>query len=213
MPLLLEHSGPGCRWGIWKTDETDAELLALLPHGEAYRAEAARFSSAHRRTEWLAVRVLLFHLLGSEHRIAYHLNGRPYLADASRAISISHTRGYVAVIVGSPYGEVSIDIEQYGEKVHRVARRFIRDDESVATYQNTDTWSLLLHWSAKEVMYKSLDAQDVDFVRHLRILPFTPAESGTFVALEQRTPQRRRFRIHYRIFPAFVLTWHVRGDI
>jgi hypothetical protein len=62
-------------------------------------------------------------------------------------------------------------------------------------------------------MYKSLDATDVDFARQLRILPFTPAESGTISAREYCTPQRRRFAIRYRIFTDFVLTWHVRGDI
>mgnify|MGYP000016543064 CR=1 FL=1 len=67
------------------------------------------------RLEWLAVRVLLYTLSGEEKEIAYHPSGKPYLADASASLSISHTKGYVAVVLGLPGREVGIDIEQYGE--------------------------------------------------------------------------------------------------
>ena len=73
-----------------------------------------RFTAAHRRLEWLAVRVLLYTLSGEEKEIAYHPSGKPYLADDSASISISHTKGYVAVALGLPGREVGVDIEQYG---------------------------------------------------------------------------------------------------
>ena len=38
-----------------------------------------------------------------EKEIAYYSSGRPYLKDGSRYISISHTRGYVAVALHSSY--------------------------------------------------------------------------------------------------------------
>lgn len=196
----------GCRWGIWKTDESLNELLALLPHPEQYASGMRRFAAEHRRREWLAVRVLLYVLTGEEKEIAYTPAGKPFLVDKTASISISHTRGYVAVLLGLRNREVGIDIEQYGERVRKVASRFMREDEVSASFRDTDTWSLLLHWSAKETMFKCMNTSEVDFRKHLHIFPFPVAEQGVFSAREYRTAENRRFTIHYYLFPDFVLT-------
>lgn len=195
-----------CQWGIWKTDESLDELLALLPHPEQYAAGMQRFAAEHRRREWLAVRVLLYILTGTEKEIAYTVAGKPFLVDATASISISHTRGYVAVLLAPRNREVGIDIEQYGERVRKVASRFMREDEVPAFFHDTDTWSLLLHWSAKETMFKCMDTSEVDFRKHLHIFPFPIAEQGVFSAREYRTAENRHFTIHYYLFPDFVLT-------
>ena len=82
-----------------------------------------------------------------------------------------------------------------------------RDDEAALPFEGDDTWSLLLHWSAKETLFKCLDAEGVDFRRHLRIIPFRPARRGVFHAREYRTGERRRFFVRYLLHPGFVLTW------
>lgn len=179
----------------------------MLPCRDVYRTAVQAFKSEHRRQEWLAVRVLLYTLLGEEREITYRPDGKPYLTDVSASISISHTRGYVAVILGQPDREVGIDIEQYGERVRKVAPRFMRDDEVPSLFRNTNTWSLLLHWSAKETIFKCLNASEVDFRNHIRLFPFSVDEAGVFLAEEYRTPARRRFAIHYHLFPDFVLTF------
>lgn len=207
MPLLQQHMDSSCKWGIWKMSETLDELLHMLPRTEVYRQGMQRFSAEHRRLEWLSVRVLLFSLLGEEKEIAYLSSGKPYLADQSASISISHTRGYVSVIIGEPGKEVGIDIEQYGERVHKVAHKYMRADEVLSLYKETDTWSLLLHWSAKEVMFKCLNTAEVDFREHLRIFPFAVSTKGVFSAEEYRTPAQRKFTINYLLHPEFVLTW------
>lgn len=207
MALFMQHTEPRCKWGIWKMDESPDELLAMLPQQESYRHALQRFSAEHRRREWLAVRVLLYALLGEEKTVAYHPNGKPYLADGSASISISHTRGYVSVILGEDGKEVGIDIEQYGERVHKVAHKYMRADETAALYQGTDTWALLLHWSAKEVMFKCMNTEEVDFRAHLRIFPFVVSQCGDFLAEEYRTQEKLKFHIHYLLHPDFVLTW------
>ena len=111
-----------------------------------------------------------------------------------------------AVLLGGPEKEVGIDVECYGERVRKVAHKFVREDESVSWYKGTETWSLLLHWSAKETMFKCMNTSDVDFRKHLHILPFTVEEQGVFSAVEYRTAEKRNFRIHYYLFPDFVLT-------
>lgn len=206
MPLFRQHKDPACHWGIWKMDETYEALCTLLPPSLVAEAEQ-RFSAPHRRQEWLSVRALLKELSGEELTVGYLPSGKPYLSGSSKHISISHTRGYVAVILS--HSSVGIDIEQYAPRVHKVASKYMRDDELPRPYEGDDTWSLLLHWSAKEVLFKCLDAEEVDFKQHLRIFPFVPASRGSFSACEYKTAKQQTFLIHYWLHPDFVLTWTV----
>lgn len=96
------------------------------------------------------------------------LFGKALSKDGSRYISISHTRGYVAVALHSSC-EVGMDIEQYGTRVRKVASRFIRSDEEPAMMEGDEVYALLLHWSAKEALFKLMGVEEVDFIRHLRI--------------------------------------------
>lgn len=212
MGLFLEHRTDTFQLGIWKIDESIEELLTLLPCVAKYKAASEHFTSMHRQMEWLAVRVLLYTLLGEEKEIVYVESGKPYLKDNSYYISISHTRGYVAVIL-SFLPVVGIDIERSGERVRKVAHKFMRDDEVLSFYNGTDLWSMLLHWSAKEVMFKCLDKSEVDFRRHLQISPFQVEEHGTFEAQEYRTTEEFEFNIHYLIYPEFVLTWQCSNNL
>ena len=208
MALFLQHKEPGWLLGIWKMEESLDEVRHALDDEPLWQHAQRAFASPHRRLEWLSVRLLLFRLLGERKEIAYLPSGKPYLADGSAYISISHTKGYVALLVGD--SPVSIDIEHYSPRVHRVASRFLRADEQVTPYQGDLTWGLLLHWSAKEVLFKSLEQDEVDLQRHLRIERFDTQEVGLFRAYEYRTEAAgREYAICYRLFPDFVLTWWV----
>ena len=55
-----------------------------------------------------------------------------------------------------------IDIEQYAQRVHKVSDRYIRSDEQTEPYQDDMTWGLLLHWSAKEAVFKRMENADAD---------------------------------------------------
>lgn len=205
MSLLFNKTVDSCRIAVWKMDETPDELRAALAGTSLYEEAERKFLSLQRRKEWLSVRILLRDMLGEHKAVCYHPSGRPYLADNSFHIGISHTKGFVTVMLGNR--PVSVDIEQYGQRVHRVADRFVRADEVIADYRAEDTWSLLLHWSAKETLFKYLDASEVDFKEHFRIFPFALQEQGTFQAQEYRTQCCRTFLIHYLLHPDFVLTF------
>lgn len=208
MSLYRIHQDDGLLLGIWKVEETAESLLNMLDNRSWYEEAVNRFPEK-RLTEWLAVRVLLKTLCGGEKEVAYYPSGRPYLKDGSRHISISHTRGYVAVALHLSR-KVGIDIEQYGTKVERVVSRFIREDELPVFWRGGRIYSLLLHWSAKETLFKLIDSVEVDFIDHLRILPFVPSEEGELEAREYKTGQRGTFRIYYLVHPDFVLTWTVK---
>lgn len=207
MPLFQKFQEEELLVGVWKIDETVGQLLALLDNPSFYEKNLSRFASDTRKSEWLAVRVLLKTLCGTEKEIAYLPSGKPYLADGSARFSISHTSGYAAIVI-HPIYDVGVDIEKYGTRVRKIASRFLRLDEKTTVEQGDEICALLLHWSAKETLFKVMGVEGVDFIRHLHILPFVmKEEDGCFEAEEYRTEKQQRYHIRYRIHPKFVLTW------
>lgn len=215
MALFLENKSDNLYWAVWKMEESPEVLLSLLPERrrEVCLQEMQRFVSERRKLEWLSVRVLLYSMLQEDKEIAYSPEGKPLMADNSSFISISHTKGYVAVILSYVH-PVGIDIEQYGQRVHRVADRYIRSDERVEVgcvadmplNQDDKTWSLLLHWSAKETIFKRMENPDAD-LRKLRLSHFIPQEKGLFHVQEFVTESQRIYSVGYHICADFVLTW------
>lgn len=206
MPLFRKYQQGDLTVAVWKVDETVEQLRSMFHQFSVYEEGFARFSAEKRKQEWLAVRVLLKEMLGEEKSIAYLPSGKPYLEDGSMHVSFSHTHGYVAVAL-HPSAEVGVDIEQYGTRVQRVASRFIREDEKVSIASGDEIVGLLLHWSAKETMFKLMDDQGVDFIDHLHVLPFQHEKSGTFKACEYRSDKEMEFLIHYDTHPDYVLTF------
>lgn len=192
--------------GVWKVEETIGRLKRMLPRSLVYEPDLLEVKSDKRKLEKLAVRALLKELVGEEKEIAYLPSGKPYLVDESACVSFSHTQGYVAVAL-HPALEVGIDIEQYGTRVQRLAARFVREDEMPSVRAGDEIYALLLHWSAKETMFKLMEQADVDFLDHLHILPFRPVAAGDMDAVEYRTGKRQTFRISYDTHPDYVLTY------
>ena len=114
MASFLQYKTNGIQWAVWKMEESLDVLLLLLPG--ARRAfceqELNRFVSERRKMEWLSVRVLLYSMLQEDKEIGYSPEGKPYLTDHSFFISISHTKGYVAVMLASSV-PVGIDIDAF----------------------------------------------------------------------------------------------------
>ena len=208
MALYLKAKISDFKLGVWKTEESINELLSSFPDYSFYEKELQRFSADSRKREWLAVRVLLAALCGEEKRVIYNSIGKPYLEDASFRISISHTHGYVAVAL-HPSKEVGIDIEQYGDKVRKVRHKFLIPQEDANISKENEIAHLLLHWSAKETVYKMIGIEDTELKQHIRITPFTPQEKGIFIAKECKTGRQQIYTIHYLVHPDFVLTFSV----
>lgn len=206
MLIRKEHTGNGGLLGIWKTDESCDDLLLLLP--EKMRMDAVghvkNLHSQRRAIEWLSTRILLFMMLGKEKTIRNNSNGKPYLEDGTYQISISHTMGYVAILIHET-DPVGIDVEFRSERVSKVAEKFIGDNEFIDLSQKTV--HQLLHWSAKESLFKLMEETEIHFKHHLHIQPFTPAAKGTMTATETKTCRNNTFTVHYEVHPDYVLTW------
>ena len=112
MPLLKTWTEENGRWGIWQVTETLEELYACLSD-DVVRQELERLKAPSRKMEYLAVRVLLKTMLGKEVRIGHEPSGKPFLTGGEYHVSISHTKGYVAVGLHES-AQPGIDLEAYG---------------------------------------------------------------------------------------------------
>lgn len=204
MPILIKSTAP--LFGVWKIDESPEELLLRLEKKKDCISVLENIHAEARQQEWLASRVLLKEILGREVRVAYHPNGAPYLPDESLYISISHTKGYAAVLVqGHPMA--GIDIEYRSERVIRIRSRFMNPEEEKGIDKSHETEHLLIHWCAKETLFKMIGQREVDFCTHLHVSPFPYADTGTFGVYETRTGEQNSYQLAYRVDPCFVLTF------
>ena len=144
-------------------------------------------------------------LLGEEVRVDYHSTGAPFLACVPLYISISHTKDYVAVILDKrPTG---IDIEYRSDRILKIRSRFMNPEEEAGIDLEHEVEHLLIHWCAKETLFKIIGQEGVDFQKHLHVNPFPYLSSGTFKGRETRTEACREYELAYQVTPDYVLTW------
>ena len=194
---------------IWKTTETVGELWELLHNKDFYFSDFQKLKTEKRQKEWLVARILVEMLCGSDKTITYNENGKPFLTDHSYKISISHTLNYVA-LVAHPMQEVGIDIESFGKKILHVKERFLSAEELQHIDKENETAHLLLHWCAKETIYK-MQNQNVDFREQIPILPFIPQQNGKITCHCGLAPQSpEKHTLYYNVEKDFVMVWNVK---
>lgn len=192
--------------GIWQITEEPDQMLSLLEKKELYLPYLETITNKTRKQEWLAARLLLKELSGEELLIRYHSNGMPYLPDSQYNISISHTKGYVAVILTEEKA-AGIDIEYRSGRALKLKARFMSEKELNALSSGQEEVQTLLHWSAKEVLFKMMGEEDVDFRQHLHIEPFPLETEGVIKAYETRTTKLAVFTLSYEVKGEYVCVW------
>ena len=165
--------------------------------------------SDSRKCERLAVRLLVRDLTGLEMRVCYKENGAPYLTDSHFNISISHTKGFAAVIL-SELPHPGIDIEYRSERAWKLHTKFLNAKELAFFDPHPYTQQVLIAticWCAKETAYKALQETEVDFIKHLHISPFTISDTGRLLLNETKTSAQETYQIQYQITDDYVLAW------
>ena len=156
MPLVhidIEKNIPAAIY-FWKIEENCEELAGLFAGGDTLLADAVRrFRSVKRQQEWLATRALLMQTPYSNMEILYHSNGKPYLSDNSKHISISHTHSHVAIAISER--AIGIDIEAKERNAYAVVASYLQpqEREALSTTGNPQKEAIRL-WTAKEAAFK-----------------------------------------------------------
>lgn len=202
MPLFLsEEIFPDVRLGIWAISESSDDFWALSPYVESSRSEFnALYKSEQRKCEVLAVSLLIKEIIGDNVQLLHQDNGKPYLSSGMN-ISISHTRGF-AVIIVSHSKQVSVDIEYFSNRIERIRSKFMRDDENASSQVK-----LLMHWCAKETMYKLFPEDNLTFNK-MQLLSVDGNDS-TGIITAKNIFRNRNVSVYYRTFCNCLLTYAV----
>lgn len=206
MLVRKEITEEGCLLGIWEITETSDQLLDMLSEENKEMAHKylSTIRSKKRKLEWLSIRVVLQILTNDNKTVKHTSQGQPYLSDNSYQISISHSKDY-AVVLLHKHKKVGVDIENYSNRILKIEKRFISDNEYIDPKNRT--LHLILHWCAKETLYKLMDSTKIIFKEHLHIHPFQIQNKGVIKACESLSQDTTVFDIYYEVNPNFVITW------
>lgn len=189
---------------VWKITESEEELRAELEHPELYADKVSNLKPGSRRMlEVLAVRRAMKELFyGQEQRVEYDEHGRPSLAGGPY-ISISHTKGYVAVITDDV--PVGIDIERREHRVQRVTSQFLRHEELAMLAMTPDN-DLALHlaWSAKEAAFKILGQEYYDLKQRTTISRIDIEKRSLWMEIDD---YEKPLKLRYDYTDDYVLVW------
>jgi len=197
MPLCYKIDNNDFTLGLWEltenTDQIYSEFMQIAPKNELDKVEEFKYPS--RRTEWMATRLLMYHLLNKVVEIDYDEHGKPIILNQDRCISISHTKGMVAVIIANNLA--GIDVEMVNDRVLRVEERFLSGIERTQIQEENKMQALMAYWSAKETLYKISGGRGLDFKKNFYISPFVLGQKGNFTGEIVKQNQSVGYRLNY----------------
>jgi len=205
MAIFLKNpQNPDLKLAIWKIEEPVEELCRILDHPES--ALPARMES--RQKEWLVIRILTKMLLGTNTVpvLEYDEKGKPSLPDYPYAISITHTKIYVGVLLSSS-PSCGVDLEIIHPRIEKIAGRFLSTEEQHHIHSNDPLQVLYITWGAKEVLYKIYGKGGILFKHHLKVEPFTFQKEGVVTASIEKENYSKAHSVHYRQMGELMLTY------
>lgn len=187
---------------LWSVTENVDELAALCrDHGIDTGAMPA-CKAVGRRTEIMVEHLLLWMIYGKPVELCHTPQGRPYVPDSGKHLSITHTKGLVCVAVNSSH-DVGIDVEKRGRRVLKVRERFLNEIEQ-QFIRHDDAEATLVAWTAKEALYKVAMNPEATMRDHFVLDAFEPVPGRmlTFTA----TSAHRAFVLKTLSINDYILT-------
>lgn len=198
---------PGVSLGLWQMDESPEQLFDLYPHLLPYRSSLDdKYKNDGRKLEFLAIRALMYEMLrvnGASKGLLSHAgdfthNGQGKPLFRGYHVSISHTKGYAALIL-SKKSEVAVDIEYMSDRIERIASKFLRKDEQADSLD-----SKLVHWCAKETVFKLFSEENLLF-EEMRVKPFDTMSD--WACDVENLKSGKTARVDFELAMDFVLTY------
>lgn len=197
----------GVSLGLWQMDESPEQLFDLYPHLLPYRSSLDdKYKNDGRKLEFLAIRALMYEMLrvnGASKGLLSHAgdfthNGQGKPLFRGYHVSISHTKGYAALILSNK-SEVAVDIEYMSDRVERIASKFLRKDERADSLD-----SKLVHWCAKETVFKLFSEENLLF-EEMRVKPFDTMSD--WACDVENLKSGKTARVDFELAMDFVLTY------
>ena len=215
MAVIYSEEFGNARLGLWKITEQEDELLSLADLSPLDSETFNAFKATQRRKEWLAVRALLKNMMKNPARIGYFPDGRPFLEDLSQNISISHTKGYAAILLNDQ--EIpGIDIELETRSAEKVATRILTPEELESSREGEEysNKKLLIHWCAKETVFKMVSDHSVSYLNQIHIFLNPPlAEPHPFKGTCLSEAGNLTFDLFYQSIQELIIVWGWRSGV
>ncbi|MBL6962492.1 MAG: 4'-phosphopantetheinyl transferase superfamily protein [Bacteroidetes bacterium] len=206
--VLLRQDRDKTKIGVWKMVETIDQLKKDL----VLNAPEIRFFSSlnkgKRNMHWLAGRVLLRHLLGTDHfiKVEGDVHGKPQLVNFDLELSISHSADYAAVIIGKK--KVGIDIEEIKPVIKKICTKFMTIDEiNSVPAGKSEIEQFYVYWCTKESIFKLNGKKYLLFKDHIFIDPFEYQKEGFIKAHIRQNGYERSFDVSYEEYDGYMLTY------
>ncbi|MFC2176629.1 4'-phosphopantetheinyl transferase family protein [Bacteroidota bacterium] len=197
MPLIEEIEVGENHLGLWKIDGLESRFVKDWPE------LAKQLAVKHPRTQMqrYASRLLLAEMLGEMPLIIKDNHGKPLLPKSTLQVSISHTDGYAAILLGKD--KLGVDVQHYKPNVLKVRDRFLDENEQQMAQ---DLELTTLFWAAKEALYKYNAKPGLDFRDAMTIHSIAPSVmSASFLYQGKET----RLQLGWRKLENAVLVWTV----
>ena len=190
MGIISNTTTKNCIIAIWEITETLEELMQL-----SHKINIPDFNTEKKKKEWLASRLLL-NEINPNYSISYNTFGAPELNNEGY-ISISHSKGLVAIIISQQ--QVGVDIEEISEKALKVSSKFVSTNNLKALTAEKAT----LIWCCKEAVFKWHQKGEVDFIADIKLHPFESMEKGEITAEFRNIPlilNYQKIHNHYLVY-------------
>ena len=194
-----------CQMALWKITEELEDLMECVDLNHADKIRLEGFGSMSRKKEFVATRILLQELLGEGIFIENNEQGKPSLVNSNYEISISHSKDYVGVMVGVDH-DMALDIEYLSDRVYRICKRFLSEDELSFISETDKQVHIYQHWCAKECLIKLYGKKDVHLINELKIYPFKPSQSS-FSGEVVRCDFSKKFDFSHQTFDSYLMVW------
>jgi phosphopantetheinyl transferase len=205
MPLFKTIPVTGGLIGVWELTETSADLMKVFSPEEIADPDFQKYTYEKRKVEWLASRLMLKQLIGTDFKISYSETGKPILRhNKYKQLSISHSRNFAAVFVHES-SDIGIDIESLTRNYQSIEKRYLSDAELLQVGQNPVLQCL--YWCAKEAIFKLVPDQGVEFREQILISPFNPETENCFPAKFISDKQQTEYQLYYIIFSDHGMVW------
>lgn len=206
MPLILNRYETNYRLSLWKLTES-LEILEERSRLNQYdNTLYQQISNETRKREWLSVRIMLNEVLGFWPQITYMETGKPILNNHSRHLSISHSKEMVGILLStSPFA--GVDIENRNRNVEKVKNRFLSKGELENIRTMTVPDKDVIHWCAKEAIFKSVNMPNIDFATMIFIDDISSDGSiqGKFISGKNEY----KINLSYLVIEGHVVVWTV----
>lgn len=185
---------------LWQITETVEDLAAECKKLGYAIDVTLNIKNALHKCEKLTELIMLNRIFNRNITLEHSVNGAPFSNDIEGSISISHSKGTLA-IAHSMQRNFGIDIEHVSPRVIKIRDKFLSPEEKLKIAE-ADIVAHTRAWTAKEALFKAIPEDRIDFINHLHLC-YT--DDSNYTAFETRTELARKFDIVHLTYSDYII--------